>query len=159
MYAELGDHTRGSVGSQGSSFADKQHLVNGMYSDGRLGARAQTTRGYGSDDLGSSNQAYSTSIRLKDLQHGGAEHSLAMLNAAEYEAIELAADGLMESLTATDGDAIHTPTPLKGSCPETDFSTRKDVMNPSAGLEPNRLGIGARRVQSHSAVSMTIAHP
>ena len=143
----------------GNNFAAGQHLVNDVYSDGRLGACAQTTRGYGSNDLGSSSQAYSASIRLKDLQHGGAEHSLAMFNAAKYEAIELAADGLVKSLTVTDGDAIHTPTPLKGSDPETDFSARKDVMNPSVGLEPNRLGIGARRVRSHSDVSTTIVHP
>ena len=98
------------------------------------------------------------SIRLKDLQHGGAEHSLAMFSAAEYEAIELAADGLMESITVADGDVIHTPTPLKGSCPETGFSARKDVMNPSVGLELNSLGIGARKVLSHSSVSATTAH-
>ena len=143
----------------GSSFAAGQHLVNDVYSDSRLSMCAQTTHGYGSDDLRSSNQAYSASIRLKDLQHGRAEHSLAMFNTAKYEAIELAADRLVKSLTVTDGNAIHTPTPLKGSDPEPDFSAHKDVMNLSVGLEPNRLGIRACRVQSHSGVSTTIVHP
>ena len=36
-------------------------------------------------------------------------------------------------LTVAHGDVTHTPTPLRGSDPELDFGTRKDVMNPSVG--------------------------
>ena len=82
----------------------------------------------------------------------------AMFSAAEYEAIELAADGLMASLTVANGDVTHTPTPLRGSDPEIDFGTRKDVMNPSVGLKPNNLGIGARKDLRYSSVAATTAH-
>ena len=146
------------MGSHSSSFAAGQHLVSGVYSNGSLCEYAQTTHDGGNNGLGNSNQACNTSIRLKDLQHGGAKHSLAMFSAAEYEAIELAADGLMASLTAANGDVTHTPTPLRGSDPKIDFGTRKDFMNPNVGRKPNNLGIGAREDLRHSSVVTTTAH-
>jgi hypothetical protein len=81
----------------------------------------------GSD--GSGGQAQGTSTRLKDLQHSGAEHSLAMLNAAEYEAIELAAAGHKVSHVVTHFKVTHIYNPSKDIDLDFDFGTHNGLVS------------------------------
>ena len=93
----------------------------------------------GSNGHGTNSQAHGTSIMLKDLQHGGAEHSLAMLNAAEYEAIELAAAGHKASQVVTHFKVPHIYNPSKDIDLHFDFGTRNGLINLSVDAENKTL--------------------
>jgi hypothetical protein len=118
------------MGSSSGGYKDFQGFNGSGFSFG-------SGPGKGSDGLG--RQAQGTSTRLKDLQHGGAKHSLAMRNAAEYEAIELAAAGHKASQVVTHFEVTHIYNPSKDIDFDFDFSTHNGLISPNMEAEDKTL--------------------
>ena len=82
-----------------------------------------------------------------------------MFSAAQYEAIELAADGLKASQAVANNRVTHIPTPLTGIDPNLNFGTRKDVMHPSVDPKANNLDSGTRKDVMHPSVDPKANNP